>query len=265
MSDEAKGTETFDGESSLIPFFRDLVRHEPRYGEIQGVLFYTEAVGSKTLHLFSLFWNLLAVGGLEKLRARPPGIYVTVRFPVSFHVGFFASSRPQENPAGTGLQLRYFVDALDSSGIDEFFVDERLSLFLELATKYTVRMTDEAVSFGPVGMPEDDASMLARIAAALKRTTDGEEEGPVADDRRFDTERAVLLRKADSTVAADLIAATLNAEGIPVRFEGYSQGAMFGDSLGGFGGISILVPSSEEERARAILDEDVNAPIPSTE
>lgn len=256
MDDRETGPETFDGEASLVPFFRDLVRAEQRFGKIHGVRFHTEEVGSKALHVVAFVWNILSVGGLEKLRTRPPGIYVTVQFPASFHVGFFARSRTQENPGGTGLHRRYFIDVLDSAVIDDFFKAERLELFSELATRYTVRMTDEAVSFGPVGNPEDDAAMLTRIAAALKGATGGEESGTVADDRRFDAEAAVRLRKVDSTVEADLIAATLNAEGIPVRFEGYSQGAMFGDSLGGFGGISILVPRSAVEEAETILAED---------
>lgn len=72
------------------------------------------------------------------------------------------------------------------------------------------------------------------------------------------TERArfVLLASYGTGFAADLARERLEAEGIPVLLKGPAVGTLGGVFQGPiFGGVQLLVPSPELDRARELLED----------
>jgi hypothetical protein len=249
---DKKSQERFESTDELVRFFADLVR-EPRRGVYKDIRFETGYLGPRLAFLAFLLGGPLGFGLGEKLRKRPSGIYVTVLLPTSLHVGFFARSRKNTSESDTGLKRHFFVDALDETVVNDYFDGALFDAVVSLSEQYTVEMTDESICFGPVSTPKQDAEMLARLVEAIGAVSEPPADNPEADESLFESDGEAVLMKVDSTVDADLAAVALEAEGIPVRFRGYKQGALFGDALGGFGGIAVLVPGSLKERAESIL------------
>jgi hypothetical protein len=67
-------------------------------------------------------------------------------------------------------------------------------------------------------------------------------------------EKVVVVGKANGYLAAQVLKAALEAEGIPVLLQGETVAQAFGLSFGSVGTVKVGVPQSQAEAAKAIVN-----------